>query len=158
MLDNIRARVGGGDDLGRGHELSVSAAVIGMMMRGEDVFDRLAGDALHLRDDVLVVLIEFVVNQDDAFVGHIHGDVAAVAFNLVQIVLHLIQSQLGRRLALRLGISDPAPDQEKSASGNTRDECPAHGWILYQISGPALTSRIRASRDLVDPTRFSRWY
>ena len=91
-----------------GRELGVAAAVIRMMMRAEHVLHRLIGHALHLRHDAFVVLLELVVHQDDAFAGDIDRDVAAVAFDLVQIVLDLVERQRRGLLALILRVSDPA--------------------------------------------------
>ena len=88
----------------------------------------------------LMVLIEFIVDQNDAFVGDVHRDVAAVAFDLVQIVLHFIERKFRRRRILRKGklrVSDPAQRQEKrrgagSSDKGSRKECSAHCRTLYQ--------------------------
>ena len=84
MLDNIGAGIGGRDDLDLGGEPRVAAAVVGMMVRAENVLDRLAGDALHLRHDPIVILLELIVDQDHSFARDIDRDVAAVAFNHVR--------------------------------------------------------------------------
>ena len=60
-----------------------AAAVVGVMVRTQNVLDGLAGNTLDLGDDLFVVLLELVVDQDHAFAGDIHGDVAAVTFDLV---------------------------------------------------------------------------
>ena len=109
----------GRDDLGRRLELGVPAAVIRVIVRVDDVLDRLIRHALHLLHDALVILIELVVDQNDAFVGDVDRDVAAVAFDLIQIVLDLVEGQLrGRRV---LGV---ACKRSRPASGTTaRRKC-----------------------------------
>ena len=78
------------------------------------------------------VLLELVVDQDHAFAGDVHGDVAAVAFDLVEIVFDLVESQLRRR-ALVLRVSDPATKQKQDASGSACEKCSAHARTLYQM-------------------------
>ena len=79
-----------------------------MMVRAEHVLHRLIGHALHLGSDALVVLLELVVHQDYAFAGDVHRDVAAIALDLVQIVLHFGERQWRRLPALVLRVSEPA--------------------------------------------------
>ena len=57
-------------------------------MRGEDVLDGLAGNALHFGDDLVVILFELVIDQDDAFASDIDADVTTVADDLVEVVFH----------------------------------------------------------------------
>jgi hypothetical protein len=90
------------DDLGVLVEhLLVAAGVVAVMMRVEDVADRLIGDALHLGDDLRIIALEFVVHQDHAFGRRVDGDVAAVAHDHVQVVGNFLDRQVGGRLLLR---------------------------------------------------------
>ena len=102
VLQDVGPRHRGRDDLGRRQKLGVPAAVIGVIVRVDDVLDRLVRDALHLVHDALMILIEFIVDQDDAFVGDVDGDVASVAFDLIQIVLHFVESEFRGRRVLRV--------------------------------------------------------
>ncbi len=89
-----------------GKNLRVPAAVILVIVRVDDVLDRLIGHALDVVHDALMVLIELVVDQDDALIGDVDRDVASVALDLVQIVLHFVESEFRGRLVL--GVGDPA--------------------------------------------------
>ncbi len=84
-----------------------------MIVRIDDVLDRLIGDALHLVYDALMVLIEFIVNQDHALVRDVDSDIPAVAFNLVQVVFHLVQRELSRAPA-DSGYNRSRPAREKA--------------------------------------------
>ena len=95
-------------------------------MRAQHVLHRLIGHALHLRQYVLVVLLELVVHQNDAFASDVDGDIAAVAFDFVKVVLDFVEGQRRRLFALVLGVSDPATRQQECARGNPRDRCSAH--------------------------------
>ena len=100
--------------------------MVGMMMRAEDVSHRLAGHALDVRQDLIVVLLELVVHQDDPFTRHVNRDIAAIAAdNLVQIVLDLVDCQFRRRIR-SLGVSDPGSQEEKHPSAKAYEFCPAH--------------------------------
>jgi hypothetical protein len=81
------------DDFDDRKHLGIAAGVIVVLMRVEDVAERLAGNRLHLRKDVRMVAIEHVVDQDDTFTRDVHGNVAALARNHVQLALHLFQAQ-----------------------------------------------------------------
>ncbi len=91
VLHDIGSRHRGGDNLGRWQKLRVAAAVILMIVRIDDVLDRLIRHALHPIHDALMIPVEFVVDQNNAFVGDVHRDVASVAFDLEQIVLHFVE-------------------------------------------------------------------
>ncbi len=132
VFDDVGARVRGGDDLCGWEKSGIATTVVGMMVRAEHVLDGLIGHAFHLGDDALVVLFELVIDQDDAFARDIHGNVATVAFDLVEIVFDLVQSQLGR-LALVLGVSDPATKQEQDAKRSACEKGSAHARTLYQM-------------------------
>jgi hypothetical protein len=74
---------------------------------------------------VLVVLIELVVHQDNALAGDIHGDVAAVALDHVQVVLDLVESEFGR-LGLGLREGNPAARQEQGGGAKACEQGTAH--------------------------------
>ena len=92
----------GGDDLDGGGELSVAAAVIGVMVGAEDVLDGLVGDAFDQRVDLVIIGFIFVVDHDDAVAGDIDGDVSAVALDLIEIGLDVGELQWGRLLSVIL--------------------------------------------------------
>ena len=71
-------------------EFPVAAAVIGVMVGSNDVSDRLRGDAFHVGNDGVVILLIFVVDQEHAIVRDQHGDIAAVAFDFEEAVLLLL--------------------------------------------------------------------
>ncbi len=83
MFQDVGARIRGRNDLRRGEELGVAAAVVGMMVSAEHIFHRLIGDALYVRDNGVVIPIVLVIDQNDAFAGNQYGDVAAVTFDVV---------------------------------------------------------------------------
>ena len=62
----VRADVLVRDDLGDRQHLEVAAGVVVVLMRVDDVTQRLVGDRLDLREDVGMVAVEHVVNQHDA--------------------------------------------------------------------------------------------
>ena len=93
-------------DLGRLQELRVAAGVIAVLVRVQQVLDRLGRYALHFGDDVAVQRRDLRVDDDDPFVRHADGDVAArggavVAGDDVQPVFELHD---GRRERLALGL------------------------------------------------------
>jgi len=69
--------------------------MVGMMMRTENVLDRLAGDAFDLRYDAIEILHVLVVDQDYSFAGDIDSDIAAVALNFVEVFLDLLRVNWG---------------------------------------------------------------
>jgi hypothetical protein len=81
--------------------LRVAAAVVGMVVRIDDVLDRLVRQLLHLGDDVREVDLELVVDEHDALVRDERGRVAGheVVVNHVEVVRQFHRVQLGRRLA-----------------------------------------------------------
>ena len=87
MFQNIGPGILRGDDIRSREELRVSTAMILMIMRIDDVFHRLRGDCFDLRQDCIVVLLELVVDQNDALIRHQHRDVAAIALDFVKIVV-----------------------------------------------------------------------
>lgn len=88
-----------------------------MMMRGHDEFDRLRSNAFHLGHDLVMILFVFIVHQDHALIGDVNRDIAAVTLDLIKIVLHLIQLQLGWLLGL--GVSHPGAEQKQRSAANT---------------------------------------
>ncbi len=81
-----------------------------VIVRIDDILDRLIRDALHLVYDALMIPVEFVVDQDDPLVGDVHSDVASVTFNLVKVILHFVECEFRGRLAL--GVSNPGQRQK----------------------------------------------
>ena len=59
-------------------------------------------DLSGLRENGVVVLLELVVDQDDALGGHQHGHVAAVALDFIQVVVDLVRVSIQAELALVL--------------------------------------------------------
>ena len=117
MFQDIGARVLGGDDVGGREELRVSTAVVLVIMRAQHVFHRLRGHALDLFHDGVVVPLEFVIDQNYAFVGDQHRDISAIAFDLVEIVVNFVDFQFRRRWGLVLGVRDPGDRQEQCRGG-----------------------------------------
>ena len=98
-----RHHVGAGivlrDDLdGSPQHLFVATGMVAMLVGVEDIFDRFGGDRFDLRHDVCVVALEFVVDNDDAFIGDVVSDVTAIADDHVEVVLYLFERQLSRGL------------------------------------------------------------
>ena len=74
----------------RQHE-RVAAGMVAVLMSVQDVFDRLVADAFHLGQNLRPILLEFVVHQQDAFVGRQHGHVATgVVHDHPQMIGHLL--------------------------------------------------------------------
>ena len=61
-----------------------------MIVRVDDVLHRLLADRFDLREDGIVIVFELVVDQNDAFAGNEHRDIAAIAFDLVEVVVDLV--------------------------------------------------------------------
>jgi hypothetical protein len=59
----------------------VAAAVVGVMVCAENIFDLLAGDAFDLRHDAIEIRLVLVIDHDYPFARHVDGDVAAVSLN-----------------------------------------------------------------------------
>src|SRR5260370_16438056 len=71
-------------------------------------------------------------------------DVAAVTFDLIEVILDFVESQWWRLLALVLGVSHPATRQEQDTSENPRNKCSVHARTLYQyLTGKAALSRLK---------------
>ena len=109
-----------------GENLAVAADVIGVMVRVEQVLDRLGGDAFHLVQHLGDVHGELVVHEDHAFRGHPHRHVARLVQQAVverigtaavgcagvewtsddvQVVFDFLNPhRLGRQLLLRSGV------------------------------------------------------
>ena len=83
VLDNIGTRIGSRDDLGLANKLCVAPAMVGVMVRAQNVPDRLARDAPNLRHDLIVILLELIVHQNHSFRRDVHCNIAAVALNHV---------------------------------------------------------------------------
>ena len=75
---------------------------VAVLMRVQNVFDRLVGDALDLVDNVLAVVLELIVHQDHAFAGELDAGIPAVSDDHTKIVGHLGNGVI-RLLALRRG-------------------------------------------------------
>jgi len=108
FFSTIFARIGRRDDFRRTHEFHISAAVVRVVLGGQDILHRLAGDALDVRHDGVMILPVLIVDQNDALTGYQYRDSAAVPFDLVQVVLHLVQGKFWT-YGLGLSVSDPAP-------------------------------------------------
>jgi hypothetical protein len=101
---HVGAGVAVQDDFGVGGEHGlIAAGVVPVVMRVEDEADRLVADALHLGQNLRVVLRELVVDQEHALVRGQHGDVAAAADDDVEAVGDLFERELGGLLVLRPG-------------------------------------------------------
>ena len=129
--DDVGAGHGSGDDVGSWQELRVAAAVILVVVGGQHVLNRLRGDGFHLRDDGVVVLIEFVVDQNNAFGGDQDADVAAIAFDFVEAVFHLIDGEF-RLLRLRPG--EDAEAQEDGRGGAAGEKPVANHAVRPPLS------------------------
>jgi hypothetical protein len=81
----------------------IPARVIAVLVRVQNVLDRLVTDGLHLGQDLRPVLIEFVIHQQNALGGRQDGNITAVAgHDDPEIVGHLLDvERLLRRLPLR---------------------------------------------------------
>jgi hypothetical protein len=129
---NIRPGILCGDDVGSREKFGVSAAMVLMVVGIDDVFDRLLGDRLDPRRNGIVVLLKLVVDQDHAFSRNQHGDIAAVALDLIKVVVHLVDGQL-RRLALILCISNPGEQQEQQRGAGACDQSSVHGRNYHEL-------------------------
>ena len=76
------------DHFGDRQHLHITARMIVVLVRIDDVLQRLVGDRLHLRKDIRVVAVEHVIDEDHAVVRRIQRDVAAFTRNHVQVALH----------------------------------------------------------------------
>ena len=76
----------------------VAAGVIAVLVRVQNIADRLVGNRFHLGQNVRGVLREFIVHEDYPFAGRQHRDIAAIADDHVQILGDLLH---GQRLSLR---------------------------------------------------------
>ena len=79
-----------------------------------------------------MIPLVFIVNQNHAFAGDENRHIAAIAFDLIKIVMDLIDLQL-RRLALILRISHPGEQEEQTPRGNACQNSSVHVRKLYQI-------------------------
>ena len=61
-----------------------------VVVRVDDILDRLVRDALHFSHNLIVVLLEFVIDQKHAFVRHQNRNIPAVPDDLVEIILDFI--------------------------------------------------------------------
>ena len=98
VADDIVARVPMCDHLGVAQEVGVAPGVVPMVMRVENVLDRLVGNATDLRGDEIEAVGELVVDDDHAVAGHPYRDVAArlravESRNHVETVRHLADLQ-----------------------------------------------------------------
>jgi len=84
----------------------IAARVIVVMMCVDHVLHRLVAKHFDLRHDGVVVALVHVVDQDDALVGDVHGDVAALALDHVEVVLDLLRGRRTRRRGLGVGEAD----------------------------------------------------
>ena len=85
--------------------LRVAAAVVAMMMRIDDVLDRLVGDLLQLLQDAVVIDIELIVHQKHAFAGNQGRGIARnnVVVDHIEIVFDFDEIQFRRRRPLSVG-------------------------------------------------------
>ena len=86
--------------------------MIAVVVRVQNIFNGLIGDALDLVDDVVEIVFELVVHQDDTFVRDVDGDVTSIAFNFIKVVGNLVQL-VRRPPALILGVSEPGPGEKQ---------------------------------------------
>ena len=134
------------DDLGiRREQARVAAGVIAVMVGVQDVADRLIADRLHFGEDLRAVLRELVVDQHDAFRRRHHRDIAAVTDDHVQVIGHLLHSELRGLRILRPGEpkSGKTGNGQKKArkSGVSRE----HVETIAQDPQPALAYFVFAS-------------
>ena len=99
VADHVLPRVLVGDDIRRVNEPDVAAGVIAVVVRVDDVADRLVGHLGHPRLDAVDVARELVVDQDDALGRHAHAHVPADPVDVVESVLHRRHAQRLRLLA-----------------------------------------------------------
>ena len=102
----VGARVLVGDDLGNRQHQRVAAGVVVVLMRVDDVAQGLARQRLHLREDVVVIPVEHVVDENHALARHVERDIAAVARHHVEVVFDFLSLQRPRR-SLRLRVHNP---------------------------------------------------
>src|SRR6266545_5950156 len=128
------------------HHLHVAACVIAVMMRADDVLERLVGDALDERHDLVVVLLEHVVDQDHAVVGHAHRErVGAGIEDGVEPRLHRLDRELRRRRASALPrLPDESRDRPREHNRRERRFSSQHGPICSQ--GCSIFARMTVAR------------
>lgn len=68
------------------------------------------------RIDLIVILFVLAVDHDHALAGYVHGHIAAIAFNLVQIGLDGLDRQ-SRRLLGALCVRDPRFGEQQRRRG-----------------------------------------
>ncbi len=138
MRDQVVARVLVRDDLRNRQHQRVAAGMVVVLMRVDDVAQRLIGDRLHLREDVVVVPVEHVVHQNHALGGHQHRDVAAVAGHHIEVVFHLLGLERPRG-PLRLRVDDPRR-LHGGNEGNREDQCGAFYVCRFTFHLPSTES------------------
>ena len=72
-------------------------------------------------DDGVVIEIEFVVDQNEALVGDVDGDVAAIALDLVEVVLDFVDLQSRWLLGLILRIGHGRDQKHEDHGGNVHE-------------------------------------
>src|SRR5215467_997391 len=97
-----------------------------MIMRAEDVFDRLTGESFDLRDNRVMIPVELVIDEDEALVRHVNCHIAAIALDFIKVFFNPVDLELRGLIALILGVSHPPPKQEQQSCGNTQRQCPIH--------------------------------
>ena len=130
-------------------QLRVAAAVIAMVVRVDDVLDRLVRHGLQHRDDVVVVDLELVVDEQHALVGDQrrheprHCDVA----DDVDVVANLDELQL-RRLAAELRLR-VRREQGEGGTAQAQDDSVLHDVVVSPGVGAgsaAILVEVQASR------------
>ena len=92
------------DDVGDLEQLGVAARVIVVLVRVDDVDDRLVRHRRYFRDHVVRVPVEHVIHQDHARASHVNGHIAAFPRDHVEVALHALDVHRLRRLQhLRMG-------------------------------------------------------
>ena len=103
VAKNVDPGIPGRNHLGDRKESRVSPTVVGVVMRVDDVPDGLIGDTPDVFHDGVVILLDFIVDQNDALICDQRCDVSTAAHDVVEIVCDLFDCEWRVRLLWRTG-------------------------------------------------------
>jgi hypothetical protein len=91
LINHVGAQVSLADEHREGTHCFVPTGGVAVGVRADHIFDGLVGQGFHLVHDVVVVALEFGVDQNDILIRQVDGDVSSVAGDHIQVVLDLFE-------------------------------------------------------------------
>jgi hypothetical protein len=115
------------DDFCNRKHFEIAAGMVVVLMRVDHIPDGLAGDGLHLSQDIGMVPIKHVIDEDHTLGRNEHRDVSPLSGDQVQIVFDFGGAQWTGRFRI-LRVYGPCTHEEKHRGEKLNEQCATHAF------------------------------